>query len=86
VAVRGITVVPLPLHVTFRNMPPSEAVEAEVRRQAAKLDAFFAALYIVSWHDSCGPLERLSGSLASPGVSLEWAEIRTCRPFVQRFR
>jgi ribosomal subunit interface protein len=31
----------LALQVTFRDMPPSEAVEAEIRRRVEKLEAFF---------------------------------------------
>ncbi|MEK6562417.1 MAG: HPF/RaiA family ribosome-associated protein, partial [Candidatus Binatota bacterium] len=30
----------IPLQLTFRNMPPSEAIEAHIREKAAKLDAF----------------------------------------------
>ena len=30
----------LPLQITFRNMDPSDAVEANVREKAAKLDGF----------------------------------------------
>lgn len=30
----------IPLQLTFRNMPPSEAVEAHIREKAAKLDLF----------------------------------------------
>jgi ribosomal subunit interface protein len=30
-----------PLQITFRNMDPSEAMEADVREKAAKLDEFF---------------------------------------------
>lgn len=31
----------LPLQITFRDMPPSEAVENKIREKAAKLDKFF---------------------------------------------
>jgi len=31
----------LPVQVSFRNMPPSEAIETDVRERAAKLEAFF---------------------------------------------
>ncbi len=31
----------IPLQVTFRNMPPSKAIEANVRERAAKLDSFY---------------------------------------------
>jgi ribosomal subunit interface protein len=31
----------LPLQITFRDMPHSDAVEQHVRRRAAKLDQFF---------------------------------------------
>ena len=30
----------IPLQLTFRNMPPSEAIEAHIREKAAKLDLF----------------------------------------------
>lgn len=31
----------LPLNITFRDMPPSQAVEANIREKAEKLDQFF---------------------------------------------
>jgi ribosome-associated translation inhibitor RaiA len=31
----------LPVHITFRNMPPSEAVAARVQEEAEKLDEFY---------------------------------------------
>jgi len=31
----------LPLNITFRNMPPSAAIEAAIREKAAKLDHFY---------------------------------------------
>lgn len=31
----------IPLKVTFRNMPPSDAIEANIREKAAKLDMFY---------------------------------------------
>ena len=34
----------MPLQVTFRNMEPSEAVEAKIRERAAKLDLFYDRL------------------------------------------
>lgn len=34
----------LPLQVTFRNMPPSKAVEAAIREKAAKLELFYGRL------------------------------------------
>jgi cold shock CspA family protein len=36
----GLTI-NIPLQVTFRNMPPSEAIEAAVREKADKLDSFY---------------------------------------------
>ena len=30
----------IPLKITFRNMPPSKAIEDNVREKAAKLDSF----------------------------------------------
>lgn len=32
----------LPLEITFRNMKPSEAIEASIRKRAEKLDRFFS--------------------------------------------
>jgi ribosomal subunit interface protein len=34
----------VPLHVTFRGLSPSTALETHVRRRAAKLDRFFARI------------------------------------------
>jgi len=31
----------VPLQITFRNMPPTEAIEANIREKAAKLDHFY---------------------------------------------
>lgn len=31
----------IPLQVTFRNIPPSETIETNIREKAAKLDAFY---------------------------------------------
>jgi len=31
----------VPLQITFRNMPPTEAIEANIREKAAKLDRFY---------------------------------------------
>src|SRR3989338_7479151 len=31
----------IPLKITFRNMPPSKAVEATIREKAAKLESFY---------------------------------------------
>ena len=36
----GGRTIKIPLQLTFRNMPPSQAVEAQVRERAAKLDLF----------------------------------------------
>ena len=38
----------LPLEITFRNMQPSDAVQAAVRERAAKLDKFYR--YIMACH------------------------------------
>ena len=37
----GGRTIKIPLQLTFRNMPPSQAVEAQVRERAAKLDLFY---------------------------------------------
>jgi ribosome-associated translation inhibitor RaiA len=34
----------IPLQVTFRNMPPSEAVEKNIREKTAKLESFYDRL------------------------------------------
>jgi ribosome-associated translation inhibitor RaiA len=31
----------IPLQITFRNMPPSEAIEKNIREKTAKLDSFY---------------------------------------------
>ncbi|HXG52435.1 MAG TPA: HPF/RaiA family ribosome-associated protein [candidate division Zixibacteria bacterium] len=31
----------IPLQITFRNMPPSEAIESHIREKAAKLESFY---------------------------------------------
>ena len=31
----------IPLQITFRNMPPSEAIERNIREKTAKLDSFY---------------------------------------------
>jgi cold shock CspA family protein/ribosome-associated translation inhibitor RaiA len=37
----GAAIMEIPLKVTFRNMPPSKAVEDNIREKAAKLDSLF---------------------------------------------
>ena len=34
----------IPLQITFRNMPPSEAIEAKIHEKAAKLDKYFSRI------------------------------------------
>lgn len=34
----------IPLQITFRNMPPSEAIEAKINEKAAKLDKYFSRI------------------------------------------
>jgi ribosomal subunit interface protein len=34
----------MPLEITFRNVPPSPALEADIREKAAKLEAFYARI------------------------------------------
>ncbi len=41
IAERREPAIKLPLQVTFRNMTPSEAVEADIRQKAAKLNLFY---------------------------------------------
>jgi ribosomal subunit interface protein len=46
----------LPLQITFRNFPPSEAVEAHIRANAAKLEEFHP--HIMSCHVVVEELDR----------------------------
>jgi len=45
-----------PLQITFRNFPPSDAVEARIRAKAAKLEEFH--LNIMSCHVAVEELDR----------------------------
>jgi ribosome-associated translation inhibitor RaiA len=66
-----------PLQVRFHGLPPSEAVEGEVRRQAAELDGFFPRLVscrvvidIPHRHQQQGRLYRVQVDLGVPGAHL----------------
>ncbi len=67
----------LPVQVTFRNLPPSEAVEAAVRERAGRLDRFFdrivACRVVVEaphQHHRKGRLYHLRIDLTVPGEEL----------------
>jgi len=67
----------LPLQVTFRNLPPSEAVEAAVRERAGRLDRFFdrimACRVVVEaphQHHRKGRLYHVRINLTVPGEEL----------------
>lgn len=67
----------LPLQVTFRNLPPSEAVEAAVRERAGRLDRFFdrivACRVVVEaphQHHRKGRLYHVRIELVVPGEEL----------------
>lgn len=67
----------LPLQVSFRNMPPSDAIEAAVRERAARLDRFFdrimACRVVVEaphQHHRKGKLYHVRIDLTVPGEEL----------------
>ena len=44
----------VPVQITFRNMPPSDAVAARVQEEAEKLDEFYRRTMIASGVDANG--------------------------------
>ena len=38
----------IPLQITFRNMPPSGAIENAIREKASKLDSFYGRILSVA--------------------------------------
>ena len=66
-----------PLRISFRNMDPSEAVEANVREKAAKLERFFdritscrVVVEAPHRHRHKGKLYNVRIDLAVPGKAL----------------
>ncbi len=57
----------VPLQVTFRNMPPTEAIEANIREKAAKLDQFYGRV------TSCRVVVEVPPSAAPQGKTLSVA-------------
>jgi ribosomal subunit interface protein len=67
----------LPLQITFRGMPPSEAVEARVREKAAKLERFHGritschvTIEAPHHHQTKGNLLRVLVDVTVPGGEL----------------
>jgi ribosome-associated translation inhibitor RaiA len=61
----------LALQVTFRDMPRSDAVEAEIRRRAAKLEAFCDRIISCRVTVATPAGHRLTGKLFSAHVDLK---------------
>lgn len=72
----------LPLQITFRNLDPSPAIEARVRRQAAKLDQFYDRImscHVVieaphKYHHK-GKLYRIRIEVSLPGEKLVFSRV-----------
>ncbi len=67
----------LPLQITFRDMPPSEAMEAAIREKAAKLEQFFdhimgcrVVVEAPHQHHRKGKLYRVRIDITVPGAEL----------------
>ncbi|HXH03029.1 MAG TPA: HPF/RaiA family ribosome-associated protein [Candidatus Competibacteraceae bacterium] len=67
----------LPLQITFRDMPPSPAVEAKIREKVAKLEQFYdrimscrVVVEAPHRHHHQGKLYRISIDLTVPGGEL----------------
>lgn len=67
----------IPLQVTSRNMPPSEAIEAHIREKAAKLDRFYdrimscrVAVEAPHRHHHKGKLYHIRIDITVPGGEL----------------
>jgi ribosomal subunit interface protein len=79
----------LPLQCTFRGMAPSRAIEAHVRKQAAKLDRFFDRImhcHVVidaSHHHRHGKRYRVSIDLTVPHHELAVARTPEQSAFVE---
>ena len=64
----------IPLHITFLNIPPSDAIEAEIRKRAKKLDQFYERLMhckvtveTVGKHKNQGHIYEVRIDLTVPG-------------------
>ena len=67
----------LPLQISFRNMKPSEAVEARVREEVAKLETFYAGIMhcrivveLPHKHHRKGDLYHIRIDITVPGAEL----------------
>jgi cold shock CspA family protein len=67
----------LPLQIAFRDIPPSEALEADIRKRAAKLDQVFdhimscrVVVEVPHGHHHKGRLYHVSIDLTVPGEEL----------------
>jgi ribosome-associated translation inhibitor RaiA len=67
----------LPLQISFRNMKPSEAVEARVREEVAKLETFYKGIMhcrvvveLPHRHHKSGELYHVRIDMTVPGAEL----------------
>ncbi len=67
----------IPLHITFLNVPPSDAIEAEIRKRAEKLDLFSehvmhcqVTVDAAGKHHTQGRLYEVRVDLTLPGTEL----------------
>jgi len=75
----------LPVQVTFRNMPPSDAVAARVQEEAEKLDEFYRCITscrviveIPHRHHTLGEQVHVRIELGVPGVRSSCGTSRVC--------
>jgi ribosome-associated translation inhibitor RaiA len=67
----------IPLHITFLNIPPSDAIEAEIRKRAEKLDQFSGHIVhcrvtvdVAGKHKHQGRLYEVRIDLTVPGAEI----------------
>lgn len=67
----------IPLHITLLNIPPSDAIEAEIRKRAKKLERFSGRIMhcrvtvgAVRKHQSQGLLHEVRIDLTAPGMEI----------------
>ncbi len=67
----------IPLHINFRNIPPSAAIEAEIRKRGEKLDHFSGQIMhcevtveTLGKHKTQGRLYEVRIDLTSPGKEI----------------
>lgn len=67
----------IPLHITFRDIPPSDAIEAEIRKRGEKLDQFAdhimhcqVTVETVGKHKHQGRLHEVRIDLTAPGTEI----------------